>query len=231
MIIESHNYITINPPSTKKSKKILFNSLTSNDNNDKGFTFNTQRNFPKAKFLFGKDRKDLEIQVNNNKSKVELNDLSIHNEKYFKDIIKEKDKEIEELKNELAVLQRKYNKSKQQQNFIANKQGSFNLETNSNDMFHKNFNSLFKGFNIHSSNGTITPRIDYKFPSNTPKTTVNGPNSSHKISKLSYDETINMIKPKNDYNNYKSSFESIKKRIKNVLEKYNKGILSKTKDF
>ena len=231
MIIESHNYITINPPSTKKSKKILFNSLTSNDNNDKGFTFNTQRNFPKAKFLFGKDRKDLEIQVNNNKSKVELNDLSIHNEKYFKDIIKEKDKEIEELKNELAVLQRKYNKSKQQQNFIANKQGSFNLETNSNDMFHKNFNSLFKGFNIHSSNGTITPRIDYKFPSNTPKTTVNGPNSSHKISKLSYDETINMIKPKNDYNNYKSSFESIKKRIKNVLEKYNKGILSKSKDF
>lgn len=231
MIIESHNYITINPPSTKKSKKILFNSLTSNDNNDKGFTFNTQRNFPKAKFLFGKDRKDLEILVNNNKSKVELNDLSIHNEKYYKDIIKEKDKEIEELKNELAVLQRKYNKSKQQQNFIANKQGSFNLETNSNDMFHKNFNSLFKGFNIHSSNGTITPRIDYKFPSNTPKTTVNGPNSSHKISKLSYDDTINMIKQKNDYNNFKTSFESIKKRIKNVLEKYNKGILSKTKDF
>ena len=231
MIIESHNYITINPPSTKKSKKILFNSLTSNDNNDKGFTFNTQRNFPKAKFLFGKDRKDLEILVNNNKSKVELNDLSIHNEKYYKDIIKEKDKEIEELKNELAVLQRKYNKSKQQQNFIANKQGSFNLETNSNDMFHKNFNSLFKGFNIHSSNGTITPRIDYKFPSNTPKTTVNGPNSSHKISKLSYDDKINMIKQKNDYNNFKTSFESIKKRIKNVLEKYNKGILSKTKDF
>ena len=231
MIIESHNYITINPPSTKKSKKILFNSLTSNDNNDKGFTFNTQRNFPKAKFLFGKDRKDLEILVNNNKSKVELNDLSIHNEKYFKDIIKEKDKEIEELKKELAVLQRKYNKSKQQHNFIANKQGSFNLETNSNDMFYKNFNSLFKGFNIHSSNSTITPRIDYKFPSNTPKTTVNGPNSSHKISKLSYDDTINMIKPKNDYNNYKSSFESIKKRIKNVLEKYNKGILSKSKDF
>ena len=231
MIIESHNYITINPPSTKKSKKILFNSLTSNDSNDKGFTFNTQRNFPKAKFLFGKDRKDLEIVVNNNKSKVELNDLSIHNEKYYKDIIKEKDKEIEELKNELAVLQRKYNKSKQQQNLIANKQGSFNLETNSNDMFHKNFNSLFKGFNIHSSNETITPRIDYKFPSNTPKTTVNGPNSSHKISKLSYDDTINMIKPKNDYNNYKSSFESIKKRIKNVLEKYNKGILSKSKDF
>lgn len=231
MIIESHNYITINPPSTKKSKKILFNSLTSNDNNDKGFTFNTQRNFPKAKFLFGKDRKDLEILVNNNKSKVELNDLSIHNEKYFKDIIKEKDKEIEELKKELAVLQRKYNKSKQQQNFIANKQGSFNLETNSNDMFHKNFNSLFKGFNIHSSNSTITPRIDYKFPSNTAKTSVNGPSSSHKISKLSYDDTINMIKPKNDYNNYKSSFESIKKRIKNVLEKYNKGILSKSKDF
>lgn len=226
MIIESHNYITINPPSTKKSKKILFNSLTSNENTDKGFTFNTQRNFPKTKFLFGKDRKDIEILVNNNKSKVELNDLSIHNEKYFKDIIKEKDKEIEELKNELAVLQRKYNKSKQQQNFIANKQGSFNLETNSNELFHKNFNSLFKGFNIHSSNGTITPRIDYKFPSNAPKGL--NYNSSHKISKLSYDDTISMAKPKNDYNNYKASFENIKKRIKNVLEKYNKGILSKT---
>ena len=36
LIIESHNYITRNPPSTKKSKKILFNSLTSNENTDHG---------------------------------------------------------------------------------------------------------------------------------------------------------------------------------------------------
>lgn len=233
MIIESHNYININPPSTKKSKKIIFNSLSSNENSDKGFTFNTQRNFPKAKFLFGKaqDRKDLEILVNNNKSKVELNDLSLHNEKYFKDIIKEKDKEIEQLKSELVILKRKYSISKQQQNFINNKQGSFDIDTSDKDMFHKNFNSLFKGFNIHSSNGTITPRIDYRFPSNTPKMSVNGVNynSSHKISKLSYDDKITISIPKNDNIGYKTSFESIKKRMKNVLEKYSKGILSKTK--
>ena len=227
MIIESHNYININPPSTKKSKKILFHSLTSNENNDKPFTFNTQRNFPIAKFLFGKlqDRKE-ETLVSNNKSKVELNDLSLHNEKYFKDIIKEKDKEIELLKNELLILQRKYTISKQQQNFIANKQSSFDIDTNSNV---KNYNAMFKGFNTRTSNETITARIDYKFPSNTPKMSVNGIkfNNSHKISKLSYDDTITMSKPKND--NYKSLFESIKKRMKNVLDKYSQGILSKTK--
>ena len=181
MIIESHNYININPPSTKKSKKIQFNSLTSNENNDKPFTFNTQRHFPIAKFLFGKlqDRKE-EALVSNNKSKVELNDLSLHNEKYFKDIIKEKDKEIELLKNELLILQRKYTISKQQQNFIANKQSSFDIDTNSNV---KNYNAMFKGFNTRTSNETITARIDYKFPSNTPKMSVNGIkfNNRHKI--------------------------------------------------
>ena len=52
-------------------------------------------------------------------------------------------------------------------------------------------------------------------------------NNSHKICKLSYDDTITMSKPKND--NYKSLFESIKKRMKNVLDKYSQGILSKTK--
>ena len=171
------------------------------------------------------DRKE-EALVSNNKSKVELNDLSLHNEKYFKDIIKEKDKEIELLKNELLILQRKYTISKQQQNFIANKQSSFDIDTNSNV---KNYNAMFKGFNTRTSNETITARIDYKFPSNTPKMSVNGIkfNNSHKISKLSYDDTITMSKQKND--NYKSLFESIKKRMKNVLDKYSQGILSKTK--
>ena len=171
------------------------------------------------------DRKE-EALVSNNKSKVELNDLSLHNEKYFKDIIKEKDKEIELLKNELLILQRKYTICKQQQNFIANKQSSFDIDTNSNV---KNYNAIFKGFNTRTSNETITARIDYKFPSNTPKMSVNGIkfNNSHKICKLSYDDTITMSKPKND--NYKSLFESFKKRMKNVLDKYSQGILSKTK--
>ena len=52
-------------------------------------------------------------------------------------------------------------------------------------------------------------------------------NNSHKISKLSYDDTITMSKPKND--NYKSLFESFKKRMKTVLDKYSQRILSKTK--
>lgn len=210
----------------------MFSSLSSKENSDRGFTLNTQRNFPKAKFLFGKaqDGKEELLVNNSNKSKVELNDLSLHNEKYFKEIIKEKDKEIELLKNELAILQRKY--TIKQQNFMTNKQSSFEIDTNSNekDFFYKNYNSLFKGFNTHTSNETISARIEYKFPSNTPKMSVNGVkfNGSHKISKLSYDDKITMSKPKID-NQYKSSFENIKKRMKNVFEKYSKGILSKTK--
>ena len=196
--------------------------------------FHTQRNFPKTKFIFGKtpEPKNIELKVGNN-SKVELNDISIHNEKYFKEIIKEKDKEIGQLKKELSFLKKKYNSSQQQNillsgNTILGKQSSFDLDSNSLSN-NKNYLSIFKGYNTISSNISITPRVDSLFPSSSQKQSSNGliANSNKKNS---YDDSIKLINTKTqDINmkNYKSSFDDIKKRMKIVLDKYSKGIIQK----
>lgn len=198
--------------------------------------FNTQRNFPKTKFIFGKtpEPKNIELKVGNH-SKVELNDISVHNEKYYKEIIKEKDKEIDQLKKELSFLKKKYHSS-QQQNFILSgntilgKQSSFDLDSNllSNN---KNYLSTFKGYNTISSNISITPRVDSLFPSSIQKQFSNGLIASSN-KKISYDDGAKLVKSKTqDINmkSYKSSFDDIKKRMKIVLDKYSKGICQKNK--
>jgi hypothetical protein len=187
-----------------------------------------------------------------NKSKLENTNLSVQtgiSEKNFQEIIKDKDKEIDELKKELQnlkeILKKKQrlsissNSSKFKNNSNINLTLTNKTFTNNNNL-NKNSaslneekinqqNSFLKGF--HSTKAASISKINYHSSKNTintiHKTSKNKQNNknnnnynSNNNQKLSFDKK-NSDNENNSKNNvYKIELDKLKIKTQNLLEKY-----------
>lgn len=276
--IESQHYLNLNYSTNNSSKKVFCKSIKPSSGSKAGVTkqlfsnFSTQRNYSttnttrtnatnattNSSRLSVKRKNNIRnksegVSINNlnriNKSKLEDLSMSLHNDKHFKDIIKEKDEEIQKLKDELTYLKLIQGEAKpMRKNEKFDKNNLFQVSQRSKEsqnnqpLFYPKPNSFLKGFNT-MTNGSFSQRINYLSPNH--NNFVGGSKGSSfistfhkKASQISFEEKKNCLtiqrattqnEPKNesitsetikDIVDYKSKFEELKERMRKVLENY-----------
>jgi hypothetical protein len=159
------------------------------------------------------------------------NSLPIQNDSYFIEIIKEKDKEIAQLKIELSNLKNTYNYNtchtiedeinyNYKSNRLVNDHKKLNSSENEkNESVNNTYNSLFKCSNKNNSVKYKNIRISIDTPVIDINNNIKGTGEFN-----SFDEPVKCIDKKhNNEDEYKKKFDDMKHRVKNILLKY-KGI-------